>query len=382
MAVKDREEFFGNAKPHSKAKIELLKKYLIPWIRKVVLGTGMNCLICDTFAGEGIYSDGTYGSPFVMIEEALDFLHQGLKTTSIVLLAFVEADKNNYNALKTNLENRFGIAFEENRFNKIPNENMKIMISNSTHHDFIYSLSNEVDFLVPSLFFVDPFGFKGINLNEITAMINKYSSCEFIVNFMYEEFNRFKSIESISETINEFFGSNVGETIDLIDSMSAKEKRNIIINKYKENCVSKGVKYVLDFDIYKDNSYATKMILVFMSNNCNGFNVMKSAMFDLSKNIDFEYHTKDKRRVSLFADLEEEMVLEEMSQIIYNKFIGKQVYKYEILSFVREHQFIPDIKMVSLLKILSRDGKVYLIKEGKIKMNPHKFPNDSLIAFV
>ena len=99
---------------------------LIPWIRKVVLGTGMNCLICDTFAGEGIYSDGTYGSPFVMIEEALDFLHQGLKTTSIVLLAFVEADKNNYNTLKSNLENRFGVAFEENKFNEIPNENMKI----------------------------------------------------------------------------------------------------------------------------------------------------------------------------------------------------------------------------------------------------------------
>lgn len=381
MAAKDRDDFFDVAKPHSVAKIELLNSYLIPWIRKVTFGMNQKCLICDTFAGEGIYSDGTLGSPFIIINNALDYLEQNPQKTHEVLLAFVEANSDNYKKLKKNIEDKFSVSLEENTFNQIPNKKMRIMISNSTHEEFINELSLQVNNLVPSLFFVDPFGYKGVNINEITSIMNKYKSCEFIVNFIYDEFIRFKSKESIKQIVTDFFGSGLEEAVLISKNMSPKDRRNYLISKYKENIKNNGVKYVLDFDIQKDNSSAIKMILVFMSNNHHGYNLMKLSMLNLCKNIEFEYRTSEKGLVSLFSLFDDDMYKLEMIYDIEKKFKGRTVFRNEIELYCREHPFIPEDLTVSLLKELGKTEKLYVLKDGKEKKNPGQFPKDCPIVF-
>lgn len=84
MAQQDREIFFENAANHSIAKITLLKEYLTIWIRKITYGLKSKCLICDTFAGEGIYSDGTKGSPFVILDVVQDYLNQMLCNLQLI----------------------------------------------------------------------------------------------------------------------------------------------------------------------------------------------------------------------------------------------------------------------------------------------------------
>lgn len=69
-------------------------------------GSG-NCLVVDTLAGTGKYDDGNYGSPLIIIEEALDFIEQtkkypNMKMKSINLI-FIESDVNNYRLLKENI---------------------------------------------------------------------------------------------------------------------------------------------------------------------------------------------------------------------------------------------------------------------------------------
>lgn len=57
------------------------------------------------------------------------------------------------------------------------------------------------------MFFIDPFGFKDIK-KQLNKLLKKYNSCEVILNFMYEEFNRFKSGANIDDTLTSFFGSD------------------------------------------------------------------------------------------------------------------------------------------------------------------------------
>lgn len=114
MAEKDRKEFFNNLEEHSKIKLMVLNEYIKTWMRKVVLNPygNSNCLIVDTFAGTGLYDDGNYGSPLIIIKEAFDFIEQAKKYPNMnvksINLIFIECDINNYNALKKNIENYIG----------------------------------------------------------------------------------------------------------------------------------------------------------------------------------------------------------------------------------------------------------------------------------
>ena len=65
---------------HTKAKLDILQEYVIPWMRKVVLNKygSKSCGVIDTFAGAGIYSDGSLGSPIILVKTAIEFIKQNI----------------------------------------------------------------------------------------------------------------------------------------------------------------------------------------------------------------------------------------------------------------------------------------------------------------
>ena len=380
MSVIYNKKFFSELKSHSSAKVQLLEQYITPWIRKVTLGCNSKILICDTFAGEGVYEDGTLGSPMIILKSALDYLEQPLKRHEEVNLVFIEVDRASYLKLKQNIENVLQCNLIGDEFNKV-RDNLTILISNSTHESLLEDLLESVPNLIPSLFFIDPFGFKGISFENIKKILTKYNSCEVIINFMYEEFNRFKSGANIDDTLTRFFGSDVSVFKEKTKYMNPQERRNYIIGEYKNNFIKSGVKYTLDFDIQKDDSVAYKMSLIFASNNINGFNVMKSSMLELSKNIYFEYKTHENKMRNLFSLFEMEFVMSEMASVMYQDLKGKSLLREQVDFYCKHHEFIPGDKVVPLLKLLSSEKKIALIKNGVKKYNPKQFPNGSIIEF-
>ena len=380
MGTVINEKFFGELKSHSYAKVKLLENYITPWIRKVTLGCNSKCLICDTFAGEGFYEDGTAGSPIIILNSALDYLKQPLPKHEEVILVFIEADENSYNKLKNNIEKFLNCKLEDNSFNNV-RENLSILVLNAKHGDLLDELLSSVNNLIPSLFFIDPFGFKDINQKQLNNLLKKYNSCEVILNFMYEEFNRFKSGANIDETLTSFFGSDTSVFKDKTKHMNSHERRNFIIDEYKNNFKKNGVKFTLDFDIQKDDSSAYKMALVFASNNVNGFNVMKSTMLNLSKNIYFEYKTHEQNVLTIFSGHEIDIAISEMANVMLEDLKGKSLSRAEVDSYCKYHDFIPDDMTVKILKCLSLENKIVLIKDGIKKKNPKKFPQGTIIEF-
>ena len=61
---KDNRDFFEHKSEWAKTKDALLEKYLVPYTTKI-LRTGRGLTYVDSFAGKGLFDDGTEGSPLI-----------------------------------------------------------------------------------------------------------------------------------------------------------------------------------------------------------------------------------------------------------------------------------------------------------------------------
>jgi three-Cys-motif partner protein len=76
--------------PHTRAKHEILRRYLEAWSAILSLGGFPTIAYVDGFAGPGIYENGEDGSPIIAIKAALK--HQA-KITAELRFLFVEQKK-------------------------------------------------------------------------------------------------------------------------------------------------------------------------------------------------------------------------------------------------------------------------------------------------
>ena len=88
-------------KEHTKAKHELLRKYLGGWIS--ILGSRhTSLLIFDGFAGRGEYDRGEPGSPLIILKVADELISK--RRLEKVFCAFVEKDYDNFKNLQQVLD--------------------------------------------------------------------------------------------------------------------------------------------------------------------------------------------------------------------------------------------------------------------------------------
>ena len=376
-------DFFEELEQHSLIKIKLLQEYLIKWIRKITLGLQQNCLICDTFAGEGLYNDGTEGSPICILNECIKYFNQPNIKKYDVYVLFVEQDKKHYESLKKNIKAKYNIDIKDDEFSNCEAFPMlHVGTINKTHESFIneFCLTRQ---LPPSLFFIDPFGFKDSQFSSLVKLMNKKEPIEFVINFMYEEFNRFKSLDEVNEPLSLFFGSDVRALNKEVSLFSPKKRRHYIINQYRNNLENSGIKHTLNFDIQKDNSSAYKMSLVFASNNISGFNVMKETMLDLCKDVSFEYKTKEKKEPTLFTYCEKDFLNHSLATLLYSELKeSDQLTKEDIKRYLECHPIIPSGYLSKLLKIMGENGRIYIHdSKGNINRSPKKFSDNTIIYF-
>lgn len=380
--------FFDELHEHSLAKLNLLKNYAVKWMRKVTLGTMQKkCAIIDTFAGTGYYEDGSEGSPIIILREAIDYAKQAQEKQNInfdkIILIFIEKDKKNFLRLQESLEKFLDSKIVADKYNKVLDySNIELYISNDDFNKFTDNLLKDVDHIIPTLMFIDPFGYKVLDYNSISKIINKYNQCELIINFMYEEINRFflkEDSEKFKETLGGFYGPKYEEIKNIVANKPPQERRQIIIEGYKEGLKNAGSIFSLDFDIEKKGKI--KMSLIFSTKNLNGFDTMKESMFDICNNTDFEYHTFNPQ-MSLFQGDEEQKCIEELSVNIYNKFKTKTASFMEIKEYAKKHPFIPSKFVKKSLKLLEQKELINnVIKIDGSKRRIGTFPDDNIVNF-
>ncbi|MBX9784446.1 MAG: three-Cys-motif partner protein TcmP [Chitinophagaceae bacterium] len=187
MAVQRKQETKENVYPHSQAKLDLYKNYLLHYLKVLSLTPYCSKInLFDIFCGIGVYKDGNIGSPIITnncireTNEVIQNLGKQLKPITVTINDYEEDKINNVQAiLEANKNNNCVYEY----FNKDA-DNML---------DIVASKVNSFKTSERSLVFIDPYGYSHITSNKIYDLI-KNEHTEIILFLPVMQMYRFADI--------------------------------------------------------------------------------------------------------------------------------------------------------------------------------------------
>jgi three-Cys-motif partner protein len=184
--------------------------------------------------------------------------------------------------------------------------------------------------LAPAFVFIDPFGFTGIPM-ELIKRIMENQSCEVLITFMYEEINRFVSLESLWDNLDKTFGTEKWKNI--LSISDAQQRLNLLHNIYEEQLEKFcSIKYVRSFRMLNKLN-KTDYFLFFGTNNITGLKKMKEAMWRVDKSGQFQFSdaTHNPNQLVLF---EPGPNFNELKRNIVAQFKSRTVSVHELENFI------------------------------------------------
>ena len=151
----------------------------------------------DGFAGPGKYRGGEEGSPVIALKAALEHTQP---IRSEVVFHFIEHRRDRFEYLRNLLSEMF------------PNlpSNIVYHVHNRRFDETLCSVLTALDEqgrgLAPTFAFIDPFGYSDTPFSVISRIMTN-PRCEVLINFNYEELNRFTSVPSQSQNFDKQFGT-------------------------------------------------------------------------------------------------------------------------------------------------------------------------------
>lgn len=267
---------------HTRVKHILLEKYLAAWIP--ILGK-YNARVCyfDGFAGRGEYIDEKthnviqVGSPLIALRVA-DRLSEHFGK---LICFFIEKDKDNFKNLKEVLEREKPSIRNWQKIEVIKENDEFANVANG----FFEYLVKEKSTLVPSFFFLDPFGFSGIPFSIIEKILFNPKT-EVFFTFMVRDIARFIQLRELEDTFDSLFGTDKWKGV--IDS--SRKPEIALINLYREQLHKvANVKYSWPFRVYTSEKVQTLYYLLHATNHYKGHSIMKGIMFNQSAQGNFAY---------------------------------------------------------------------------------------------
>ncbi len=135
--------------------------------------------------------------------------------------------------------------------------------------------------LVPTLFFIDPWGYKGLSLDLVGTAIKSWG-CECIFFFNYNRINPGLNNPAVFELINDLFGSVRAETLrNKVSGQTPDERQTIIIDELTAALGDVGGKYVLPFEFESEHGKRPSHYIIFVSKEFRGYHIMKEVMASL-----------------------------------------------------------------------------------------------------
>jgi three-Cys-motif partner protein len=341
------------APPHTIAKIEMLRAYLIAWFQ--ILGRsrpGQELLYVDGFAGPGEYNNYATGSPvaaLIAAKGALELVGTNWVAGKIHC-AFIEADKERFNHLQQKIE-----SFEK------PND-IAIHLYRNAFTDGLAQLKNGVPLPFqaqhPLFVFIDPFGATGVPFSVVTELLQSRCS-EVLINLDADGITRiFHAGEHAAheQHLNSIFAGDEWKTLlDVTDTSGDLYRKVLQLYKTKLRSIPK-VKYVFSFEM-RTSHYSLNYYLVFASQHPLGLEKMKEAMKKIDQSGDYSFSDAGTIQNSLFRFDNPE----DHSLALYNAYHGRRVGYPEMRDFALNET--PFTNPKSMLKDLECERN--LIEEVK-----------------
>lgn len=315
MSIKSNKEFFGELREWSERKLRILEQYLGPFV--MVLGslqTVSRVYYVDAFAGEGLYRKGEKGSSLRAAELAQQYEKEG-KPYHLRCIN-VEADQGSFDNLQANTA-----AFGDLTLNLFGSfaENIELVLAKTNSY--------------PALFFLDPFGVKGINWDLIHQIIHRGSITDLWIRFDHIAVRRLNGLYKSEAHGAEKGFSNLCDTYGihdqeflhaLLSGQDADERKQKAINLYMSRLAEEFQKtrqkgFVAAYPI-RSITEQDKYSLIFATGNVRGAIIASELICSAEETYQQEiedYKVSQTRQPSLFSldPLEKEIFENKVSHL-------------------------------------------------------------------
>jgi three-Cys-motif partner protein len=353
--------------PHTRAKHEILRRYLEAWTAILSLAKFPTIAYVDGFAGPGVYADGDDGSPIIALKAALQHKDRIPARTRLLFL-FIEKDKDRADHLHDLVAGM-----------KLPKSFHTKIVSTEFEEGFRTYL---LDFyakdgkpLPPTFAFIDPFGWSQTPF-ELVKTILSFPHCEVLINFMYEEVNRFVSHPDHPATFDRLFGTDRWRQVLGISDKSARKEllHDLYVSQLREHA---GARYVRSFEMRNDKD-VTDYFLFFATNSRKGIQKMKEARWKVDQSGEFRFSdATNPAQLQLFSPRPD---LARLEQAICARFAGRDVTVDEIGVFVLAETAFRETHYKGILAELERRGAVAAI-DAPAKRRRGSFPPGLRVRF-
>ena len=178
MSQPSQEDFFDKMHEWSERKLHLLEDYVDSGAK--ILSSINQTYYVDGFAGRGTYRDGAIGSPIRMAELAQQYEREG----------------KSYSFRCINVEENDGY------FANLQEETAKFgNIVQNIHGRFADNLDQILRVIgnQPAIFFLDPFGIKGIDWSAVRKIINRKAKTDLWIRFDHIDVRRLNGNYEVNE---------------------------------------------------------------------------------------------------------------------------------------------------------------------------------------
>ena len=266
-------DFFEEPEEHSKLKARIVAKYFAAWANVIVpqvkkaRGNDSKIGYFDLFAGTGKYKDGTKSTPILILEQAVQ--KDALRNSLVSF--FNDHDANSCKELEKAIHEIPGIKtlkYAPDIFCKTVGQEII---------DIFKGLK-----MIPSLIFLDPWGYKGLCLDLINAVIKDWA-CECIFFFNYLRVNAAIQNDYMRDHVDGLFGKNRAARLRVdVHGAEPWDREEKIMEELIAALKETHGKYVLKFRFRSPEKNRTSHYLVFVTKNFLGYEIMKDTMAGFS----------------------------------------------------------------------------------------------------
>ena len=353
--------FFEEQTEQSLVKSEIVSKYFDAWAGVITATQNRHSFgdkkiaYIDLFAGPGRYKDGTVSTPLKILEKALN----KPEYCERLVCMFNDKDEQNVRSLEE-------IIKELPVFKKLKH---KPKVYNQEVGTEIVKMFEEMN-LVPTLFFVDPWGYKGLSLRLINSVLKNWG-CDCIFFFNYNRINMGLGNNYVKEHIHALFGEERAKEIrEKFDAINVPAKREyLIVEQLCAALKEMGGRYTLPFRFKAQGGKRTSHHLIFVSKAFTGYDIMKGVMAKESSSQDdgvasFEYNPVDKIGIKQGLLFKLTRPIGDLCDSLLVDFAGR---KEKMIDIYMEHSVD-----TPYIRKNYKDALLQLEVSGKIKVDKHR----------
>ena len=268
--------FFEEQTASSSIKANIVSKYF-PSYCKIIAKKRIPEAIrfTDLFAGPGIYNDGNISTPILLARQCKsdNFLKNNVQ--------FLFNDKEHTDVLRLN----FLKEFPDGTFTKMPHFGNKTVGQDKKIKEYLLKnthIGRNNEF--PTLLFIDPFGYKGIETSVLAQFMKNWGN-EIFLFVNIKRIHPALENDKFDDLMKDLFPTTLNQVRnDRRYKLNAAERINLIINslgKEYENILGGKIFYTA-FKFKEEDNEATSHYILHITKHPRGFDLVKQIYNDFA----------------------------------------------------------------------------------------------------